>query len=82
MINATTTGQLVRFLGLSKQSDLKKNILVSLTKNIDKNIDKNIEVLKGKKHFNNIDWVKLRDSVRMHDLKRQFKQYENLHLHG
>jgi len=39
LINATTTGTLVRFLGLSKQSDLKKNILVSLTRNIDKNID-------------------------------------------
>lgn len=39
LINATTTGTLVRFLGLSRQSDLKKNILVSLTKNIDKNID-------------------------------------------
>ena len=56
LINATTTGKLVMFLGLSKQSDLKKNILVSLTKNIDKNIDKNIEVLKLKKHFNSIDW--------------------------
>ena len=56
LINATTTGQLVKFLGLSKQSDLKKNILVSLTKNIDKNLDKNIEVLKLKKHFNSIDW--------------------------
>ena len=31
LINATTTGILVKFLGLSKYSDLKKNILVGLT---------------------------------------------------
>lgn len=30
LINATTTGTLVRFLGLSKQSDIKKNILMGV----------------------------------------------------
>ena len=30
LVNATTTGTLVRYLGLSRQSDLKKNIMVGL----------------------------------------------------
>jgi NhaP-type Na+/H+ or K+/H+ antiporter len=31
LINATTTGMLVRYLGLSRYSDIKKNILIGLT---------------------------------------------------
>jgi NhaP-type Na+/H+ or K+/H+ antiporter len=31
IINATTTGAVVRYLGLTKYSDIKKNILVGLT---------------------------------------------------
>lgn len=31
LVNATTTGAVVRKLGLSKYSDLKKNILVNLS---------------------------------------------------
>lgn len=52
LINATTTAFVVKKLGLSKYSDLKNNILVSLSYQIDRNMDKNIEVLKTKKHFN------------------------------
>ena len=70
LINATTTGLLVNYLGLSKQSDLKKNILVSLTRNIDKNIDENIALLKTKRHFGSCDFKKLKETVRMHDLKK------------
>ena len=61
---------------------MKKNILISLTKKIDENIEQNIEKLKLKKHFNNVKWPKVKEAVRMHDLKKQFRQYENLHLHG
>jgi NhaP-type Na+/H+ or K+/H+ antiporter len=57
LINATTTGPLVKYLGLSKYSDLKKNILMGLTKQLDKNVDKDIEILKTKRHFNNVDWA-------------------------
>jgi hypothetical protein len=31
LINATTTGKLVNYLGLSKQSDIKKSILVGIS---------------------------------------------------
>jgi hypothetical protein len=81
-INAPTTGILVRFLGLSKYSDLKKNILVGLTCQFDRNVDKNIEYLKQKRHFNFVEWPKLRDSVRLSDLKDSLKQYKNIHLDG
>jgi len=73
LINATTTGILVRFLGLSKYSDLKKNILVGLTCQFDRNVDKNIELLKQKSHFNYVEWPKLRESVRLSELKNSLK---------
>jgi len=46
LINASTTGALVRYLGLARQSYISKNILMSITKNITKNIDENIEVIR------------------------------------
>ena len=82
LINATTTRFVVSYLGLSRQSDLKKNILVGLTFQLDKNIDDNIELLKQKRHFNHVDWLKLRDSVRLTELKNKLKMYMNLHLDG
>ena len=82
LINATTTAMLVRYLGLSKYSDLKKNILVGLTCQFDRNVDKNIETLKQKNHFNYVEWNKLRESVRLSDLKKSLKQYKNIHLDG
>jgi NhaP-type Na+/H+ or K+/H+ antiporter len=54
LINATTTGMLVRYLGLSRYSDIKKNILIGLTYQLDKNVDENIEILKTKRHFNQV----------------------------
>ena len=39
LINATTTGWLVKKLGLSKQSDFQKSILMSLTDRLGKNVD-------------------------------------------
>lgn len=82
LINATTTAPLVRYLGLSKYSDLKKNILVGLTCQFDRNVDKNIESLKQKSHFNFVEWNKLRESVRLSDLKGSLKQFKNIHLDG
>ena len=82
LINATTTAALVRYLGLSKYSDLKKNILVGLTCQFDRNVDKNIEVLKQRSHFNYVEWQKLRESVRLSGLKGSLKQFKNIHLEG
>jgi NhaP-type Na+/H+ or K+/H+ antiporter len=45
LINASTTGALVRYLGLAKSSSLKQNILISVTHNIHKNIDDTIKEL-------------------------------------
>jgi hypothetical protein len=41
-------------LGLSRYSDIKKNILIGLTYQLDKNVDENIEILKTKRHFNQV----------------------------
>lgn len=82
LINATTTGWLVRKLGLSKQSDLQKNIMVGLTYKLDGNIDQNIEVLKTKKHFNHVDWKDVKSVVQMNEIKERFRKYRELHLDG
>jgi NhaP-type Na+/H+ or K+/H+ antiporter len=78
LINATTTGPLVRYLGLSKYSDLKKNMLMSLTKQLDKNVDKDIEILKTKRHYNNVDWSKLREDVHLVDLVKRLDRFEKI----
>jgi NhaP-type Na+/H+ or K+/H+ antiporter len=54
LINATTTGMLVRYLGLARYSDIKKNILIGLTYQLDKNVDENIEILKTRRHFGQV----------------------------
>jgi len=82
IINATTTGILVKKLGLSRQSDIKKNILVSIIDQLEENVQQNMNVLKEKRHFNNVDWTTLRASIDMKELREQFKRYENLHLDG
>ena len=51
LINATTTGILVKQLGLARYSDIKKNILIGLTYQLDRNVDENIEILKTRRHF-------------------------------
>lgn len=68
IINAPTTGALVRYLGLSRQSDIKKNILVSISYKLDNNVDKNIAILKEKRHYNNVDWDLLKKNVNLSDL--------------
>jgi NhaP-type Na+/H+ and K+/H+ antiporter len=82
LINATTTGYLVKYLGLSKQSDLQKNILFGLAYKLDQDIDKNIENLKDKRHFNHVDWDSLKQSVAMTGVKERLKNFRNLHLDG
>ena len=76
LINATTTAFVVKKLGLSKYSDLKNNILVSLSYQIDRNMDKNIEVLKTKKHFNKCEWDTVKAKVKMTELQERLKNYK------
>mmetsp|Transcript_29366 Transcript_29366/g.44332 ORF Transcript_29366/g.44332 Transcript_29366/m.44332 type:complete len:110 (+) Transcript_29366:1886-2215(+) len=38
--------------------------------------------MKAKRHFNHVDWVKMKDNVRLQDLKNRLKRYQNLHLEG
>ena len=80
IINASTTGALVKHLGLARSSDLKQNLLASVTQNIHKNIDENIEHLKHCKSsaYANVDWKKLRDSVRLTEIETYLKSYANI----
>lgn len=82
LINASTTGMLVKYLGLSKQSDIKKNILVGITYQLDKNVEKNISVLKENRHFSHVDWEKLNVDVDLTELKFKFRAFKNIHIDG
>lgn len=82
LINATTTSWVINKLGLSRQSDIKKNILISISYQLENQVDQNIEILKQKRHFNNVDWITLKKNIEMTDLKKKFKRYRNLHLDG
>ena len=82
LINATTTGMLVKALGLSRYSDLKKNILIGLTYKLEQNNNKNIEILRNKRHFNAVEWPKLKESIKMINLQDRLKRFKHLHLEG
>lgn len=63
LINATTTEWLVKKLGLNKESDIQKNILFGIAVKIQKNTEDTIEILKTRRHFNQVDWNQLREKV-------------------
>lgn len=65
VINATTTGKLVRYLGLSPYSDLRKNMLLGLSKEIDIETERWIKRLRGEKHFKNVDWQVIKRTTKM-----------------
>ena len=80
IINATTTGWLVRKLGLSKQSDFEKSIVLSLTDRLARNVNENIEALRNKRHFNHVEWSKLRKDIDMRELKDSLKRFASLKI--
>lgn len=63
IINATTTGRLVKYLGLTKESDIQKNILYGIAVKIQTDTEDTIEILKTRRHYNNVDWEELRNHV-------------------
>lgn len=56
LINATTTGLLVNYLGLSPYSDLKKNILLSVANQVQDDVDKKIKLLRSEKYYKFVEW--------------------------
>jgi NhaP-type Na+/H+ or K+/H+ antiporter len=51
MVNGTTTSFLVKKLGLSRISEVKKKIMKNVLKQFEVNIDHQIDELREKKHF-------------------------------
>jgi len=49
---------------------------------LEKDSDEAISHLKHKKHFTHVDWEKLRESIRMNELKHKLNKYRNLKLYG
>lgn len=80
MINATTTGWVVKKLGLNRQSDIKKNILNSISYQLEENAEDHMAVLKDKRHFNHVDWKAVAKDIEMTELRNKLKKYKDLHL--
>ena len=80
IINATTTGCLVRKLGLTKESDIQKNILYGIAVKIQTDTEDTIEILKTKRHYNNVDWQELRNHVQMEGIKKRLEQFKKLNI--
>ena len=68
LINATTTGILVKALGLNHYSDLKKNILYSISKQMDQGMDQTIRELRIQRYFKQVNWDYLKDDVKMNNI--------------
>lgn len=80
LINATTTGFLVKALKLNHYSDLRKNILYSVSLKVDKNIDENIKDLKRQQYFKHVKWNDLRNNVKMKEIQDDLKDYQALSM--
>ena len=80
IINATTTGTLVNYLGLSKERDIRQNMLVSMSYQLDKNMQERIEVLKTKQHFEEVDWNKISKDLELNNLRKGLEKFKNLEV--
>ena len=73
LINAPTTGLLVKKLKLIEKTEVQKQMLEGVTRAIEKNTESNIEELKSKKFFNQVEWSKVVDIVELKEFKEKYK---------
>jgi hypothetical protein len=71
LINAPTTGRLVKYLGLTDKTEVQKQLLHSVTTQLDKSVDGNIEDLKSKRYFNQVEWSKVKEVVDLAEFKKK-----------
>ena len=78
LINASTTELLVKKLGLTAQTDVQQNILITLIANTNKNLIDNIKDIKAKNidEHSLVDWGAVQKSVDMSDLGSRIKRVE------
>jgi hypothetical protein len=78
VINASTTEWLVKKLGLTAQSEIQQNILLTLIANTNKNLIDNIDNIKGQNidEHSLVDWKAVQKSVDMSDLGQNIKKVE------
>ena len=80
LINATTTAILVRALGLNHYSDLKKNILFSVSMQMDQQMDETIRQMKTEKNFRQVDWEDLAEQVKMTETQQKICNCSEIEL--
>ncbi|NOQ71591.1 MAG: hypothetical protein GQ574_06300 [Crocinitomix sp.] len=78
LINATTMKALANFLGMTKVSPEKRNVLIQAQAYIDSSKDKAVNRLKEDRFFKKVDWTKVEDYVDLSVLKSDSLNSEGL----
>ena len=55
-------------------------MLVSVSYQLDHSLDQNIQVLKTKKHFNQVDWKIIKNDLELTNLRERLQKYKDLKL--
>jgi hypothetical protein len=83
IINATTTGKLVNYLGLTKVSDIKKSILAKISYELDEVDNNNIKNhLSKENHFDLVNWEELKKEVDLSELKKKLEAFRKIDIKG
>ena len=53
-----------------------------MTERLNRSVDDNIGVLRQKRHFNHVEWEKIKSEVDMHELRNSLKRFKNLKVEG
>ena len=68
MINGTTTGPLIKRLGLQRLSDVKRKLMKNILKQFECNVEHLIDDLRSKKHFNLVEWPRVIETIGFQEL--------------
>lgn len=80
IINATTVGYIVNYLGLSKQSDFAKNVFAGAIIDLDTGVDHQIDSMRTNRNFAHVDWESVRDAVDCKKTKEDMIKYQKLKI--
>ena len=80
LINGTTTGFIIRKLGLSRTSVVKRKMMRNLIKQMENLTKEKVCELKIKKHFNLVNWENLEELTAVSGLRKQFEIKMDLNL--
>jgi hypothetical protein len=78
VINGTTTGFLIRKLGLTRMTNVKKKMLRNLIVAYKKQVREEIEEMKVKKNYSKIDWEIIKDFAASDKIRDDIFKHRNI----